>query len=100
MEFRSFQISRIGDLLTNDQFGWVAIDMSFSDDATKAYPDVEVKVPIQYTRNQTIDEIHKAAFGKALLVIQQAAKVLSEEGLENLRERSDQAQKSEAYVDI
>ena len=53
MEFQDFQIGSIGDLLTEDQFGWIDVYMSFTDQGTNAHPSIEVKVPIQYDRSSS-----------------------------------------------
>ena len=96
MKFESFQIVSIGDLITEDKFGWVTILIGFTDQETNAHPSIEVKVPIKYDRGSTLDEIRGSAVEKARLVLAAANDLLAEHDLAGLQRLHDEHEAEQA----
>ena len=98
MEFESFQVGPIGDLIRagGEPFAWVTVGITLPQDGTGAYPDIEIKVPIQYGRDWSVDRIQQAAFAKAKKSIEQALGLFAQHGLEGLQRQNDEREAAEA----
>ena len=90
MKFEDFQIGSIGDLMTEDKFGWVNVSITFTDQETNAHPSIELKVPIKYDRGSTLDEVRGAAIEKARQVLVAATGLLAAHDLAGLQRLHDE----------
>ena len=90
MEFQDFQIGSIGDLVTEDKFGWVNVSITFTDQETNAHPSIALIVPIKYDRGSTLDEVRGAAVEKARLGLAAATGLLGEHDLAGLQRLHDE----------
>ena len=96
MEFNGFTIDSIGDLITEDRFGWVSVNISFTDAETNACPFVEIRVPIQYQRDWTLNQVREAAFQKAKQVLAAINVLLAQRDLEGLQQLADDLKEKRA----
>ncbi len=96
MKFQDFQIGSIGDLITEDKFGWINVWVSFTDEETNAHSSIEVKVPIKYDRDWTLDEVRRLALEKARLVLAAATGLLGEHDLAGLQRLHDEFEAEQA----
>ncbi len=90
MEFQDFQIGSIGDLMTEENFGWVNVSIWFTDQETNAHPSIELKVPIKYDRGSTLDEVRESAIEKARQVLVVANGLLAAHDLAGLQRLHDE----------
>lgn len=98
MEFESFQVGPIGDLIRagGEPFAWVTVGITLPQDETGAYPDIEIKVPIRYGRDWSVDRIQQVTFEKAKKSIEQALRLFAQHGLEGLQRHNDERMTTEA----
>ena len=98
LEFTGFQIGPISDLKTEDQFGWVPIQIFFSDSETKTGPSVTFEIAVQYERSWTVDHIRQAAFERAQALLAETTRLFAQHGLEGLQQLHDEHGAAEAQL--
>jgi hypothetical protein len=96
IEFQNFTVSGVGELIQPELFGWVKLNFYFTDSDTKAFPSIEIGVPIQYDRAQSVDAVQKAAFEKARIVLDRLTAVVAAHDLAELRRLNDEREAAEA----
>ena len=89
MELESFSIGPIGQLVTERRFGWVPVYVSLTDGETGAHPSIEIRVPIQYKGNWTIDQLRAVAFDKAQAVMSEVQTLMNQHGMDGLQKLSE-----------
>ena len=84
-QFDGFAVQSVGDILTEDRFGWVPISLHLTDSETNAHPSIEIQIPIPYDRNSSLSDIRQSAFNKARAVLAEAIALFDANGLDGLQ---------------
>lgn len=90
LKFENFGVDQISDLMTERQFGWVKLSVGMFDEDTSAYPLIEFRVPIQYQRSSSVDDVRKAAFEAAREVAGFVNSLLSKHDLPAMQQLHDE----------
>jgi hypothetical protein len=95
LEFEGFSIHSIGDLITEDRFGWVRIVLQFRTTSPDTKPSLEIRVPVQYERGWTINQVREASFEKVREVLLATNEHMEKYNLEGLQRLHDEREKEE-----
>jgi hypothetical protein len=96
LEFEGFSIHSIGDLISEDRFGWVRIVLQFHTTSPNTKPSFEIRVPVQYERGWTMNQVREASFEKAREVLSAANEHLKKYNLEGLQKLHDEREMEES----
>ena len=80
MEFVECRLGAIGDLQTEDRFGWVEVVLKFKHPRFEAYPTVSINVPVQYERTWSIEKVRTAAFETAIAALEDVYALINQHG--------------------
>ena len=98
MKFEDLQIESISDLMTEDQFGWVNVSISFTEQELNAHPSINIRVPIKYDRGWTLDEVRAVAVERASRVLAAATDLFDGHNLTELQRLHDEFEAEQASV--
>jgi hypothetical protein len=91
MKLANFGIPTISDLIRDrdGRFAWAEVSIAFADDDCPGFPAIRIRVPVEYDREQTVDQIREVAFERARKVMSAANDLVATNDLHTLQGRSD-----------
>lgn len=97
-----FSIGQIGDILAvgDDSFGWVTVEISFKWDANTAHPSFDIRVPIEYRRDWTVDQVRAAAWERAVAVVRFLADRPALDDLAGFQSLSDERRRHQGLPEL